>query len=230
LIAPDEDYFIFLSHNTPRVVMRVALLSVTATLFIALICLSAAPQPATSVYTTTGYAVGDTAEDFILKNVDGRMVSLADYPSAKGYVVVFTCNHCPYAQLYEQRLINLHKKYAPQGYPIIAINPNDPKIAEEDSYDEMQKRAREKKFPYVYLFDEQQEVYPRFGATRTPHVFLLDSAKVVRYIGAVDDNAETPGNVKKRYLDAAIQALINGEDPSPSTTKAIGCMIRKGKK
>jgi peroxiredoxin len=210
--------------------MKVTLLSVAAISLMAITLFSFAPTPTESAYVQGGYTVGDTAEDFLLKNVDGRMVSLADYPKAKGYVVVFTCNHCPYAQLYEQRLINLHKKYAPQGYPIIAINPNDPAIAEEDSYQEMQKRASEKKFPYVYLFDEQQDVFPRFGATRTPHVFLLDSAKVVRYIGAVDDNAESPGNVKKRYLDSALTALINGEEPSPATTRAIGCMIRKSKR
>jgi peroxiredoxin len=205
--------------------MKFRLLPVAVLTFVALLSFRVAPTTDTGY--DTGYAIGDTADDFSLKNVDGKMVSLADYKNAKGYIVVFTCNHCPYAQLYEQRLINLHRRFAPQGYPVIAINPNNPAIAEEDSYEHMKQRATERKFPFAYLYDEKQDVYPRFGATRTPHVFVLDSTRVVRYIGGVDDNAESPGNVKKRYVEGAVNALINGQDPDPSKTKAIGCMIRR---
>lgn len=173
------------------------------------------------------YVVGDRAEDFSLLNVDGRMVSLSDYPNAKGFIVVFTCNHCPYAQLYEQRIIDLHRKFNPKGFPVIAINPNDPSIVPDDSYDEMQRRSREMRYPFVYLFDSTQNVYPKFGASRTPHVFILDKTLVVRYIGAIDDNPETPSAVRQRYADNAITALLRGERPDPDFTRAIGCTIKR---
>lgn len=174
-----------------------------------------------------GYNVGDTATDFSLKNVDGNMVSLADYPEAKGFIVTFTCNHCPYAVLYEDRLIALHNTFAPQGYPVIAINPNDPDVQPADSYEAMQQRAEEKQFPFPYLFDEGQDIYPQYGATKTPHVFLLNDEKVVKYIGAIDDNPRNPGEVEVKYVENAIAALENGEDPDPDFTKAIGCSIKK---
>ena len=175
----------------------------------------------------TGYAVGDRAEDFSLKSVNNKMVSLADYKEALGYIVVFTCNHCPYAQLYEQRIIDLHNKYAPKGYPVIAINPNSPLIVEEDSFDEMQRRAKANKYPFEYLFDEEQKVYPKFGATRTPHVFLLDRDLVIRYIGAIDDNPETPKSAKNRWVEKAVDAMLRGEKPNPDFTRAVGCTVKK---
>ena len=120
-----------------------------------------------------GYNVGDKASDFKLKNVDGKYVSLGDYKEAKGYTVIFTCNHCPYAIAYQDRIIELDKKYKELGYPVIAINSNDPEIAPDDSYDKMIIRAKEKKYTFPYLFDETQEVYRKYGAKRTPHVYLL---------------------------------------------------------
>jgi len=174
----------------------------------------------------TGYEVGDKAEDFSLKNIDGNMVSLADYKEAKGFIVIFTCNHCPYAKLYEDRIIALHTKYEPLGYPVIAINPNDPTVQPEDSFENMQKRAREKGFNFPYLFDDGQEVYPKFGATRTPHVFLLDKGLTVRYIGAIDDAPQDEAQVTERYVEMAIGAMEAGKSPEPSVTKAIGCSIK----
>jgi len=173
-----------------------------------------------------GYKVGDKAADFKLKNIDGKMVSLADFENAKGYIVTFTCNHCPYAIMYEDRLIDLHNKYAPLGYPVVAINPNDPEVQPADSYEEMVVRADEKKFPFVYLFDEGQKVYPNYGATKTPHVFLLDKEMTVKYIGAIDDSPRDADAVEVKYLENAIASLQKGENPSPSTTKAIGCSIK----
>lgn len=173
------------------------------------------------------YVVGDLAADFSLKNVDGKLVSLSDYKDAAGYIIVFTCNHCPYAQLYEQRIIDLHKKYASKGFPLIAINPNSPAVVWEDSYEEMQKRAELKKYAFPYLFDEDQAVYPKFGATRTPHVFILDSARVVRYIGAIDDNAESQRDIKRHWVEDAIEALLRGGQPTPDFTRAVGCTIKK---
>ena len=177
----------------------------------------------------SGYVVGDKADDFSLKNVDGKMVSLKDpeYKDVKGYIVILTCNHCPYAQMYEERIIALHKKYKPKGFPVIAINPNSPAVVPEDSYEEMQKRASLMKYPYVYLFDEEQTVYPKFGATRTPHVFILDTSMVVRYIGAIDDNPELPSIAKNRWVENAVDALLRGEQPKPDYTMAIGCTVKK---
>jgi peroxiredoxin len=181
--------------------------------------------------TETGYKVGDIAADFNLKNVDGNMLSLASMKDAKGFIVVFTCNHCPYSIAYEDRLIDLQKTFGAQGYPVVAINPNDPKVVADDSFEEMQKRAKDKKFNFPYLFDDGQKVYPTFGATRTPHVYVLqkdaESKLVVKYIGAIDDNHEDPKAVKTTYLANAMQALIKGETPNPDFTKAIGCSIKK---
>lgn len=173
-----------------------------------------------------GYHVGDTARDFNLKNVNGKMVSLAGMKKAKGYIVVFTCNHCPYAVAYEDRIIQLHKKYSKLGYPVVAINPNDKDVQPQDSFDNMKKRAKEKKFPFAYLYDETQEIAKAYGATRTPHVYLLDKDRVVRYIGAIDDNHEDASAVQERYLENAIDALRNGKDIATKETKAIGCTIK----
>lgn len=178
----------------------------------------------------SSYVVGDKADDFSLRNVDGRMVSFSDYTTAKGFILVFTCNHCPYAQLYEQRIIELHRKFNPKGFPVIAINPNDPSIVPDDSFDEMVKRARAKRYPFVYLFDENQRIYPLFGANRTPHAFVLDKNLVLRYIGAIDDNAETPAAVKRKYVENAVESVLRGERPDPDFTRAVGCPIRGKRK
>jgi len=173
-----------------------------------------------------GYNVGDTAADFSLLNVDGKQVSLADYEEANGFVIVFTCNHCPYAVMYEDRLIELHNKYAPQGYPVIAIMPNDPEVKPDDSYNNMKVRADEKGFTFPYLYDEGQKIYPIFGATKTPHVYLLDKARTVKYIGAIDDSPRDESTVEETFLADAIEALKEGKKPEPEVTKAIGCSIK----
>lgn len=177
----------------------------------------------------SGYQLGDKAEDFKLKNVDGSYVSMADFPDAKGFVVIFSCNHCPYVVAYEDRMIELHNEFADQGFPVIAINSNDPELQPEDSFENMQVRAKEKNFPFPYLVDDKQEVYPKFGAERTPHVYLLkrDGKDMkVAYIGTIDDNYRDASKVKERYLANAITAVMNGESPAPATTKAIGCTIK----
>lgn len=173
-----------------------------------------------------GYKIGDTATDFKLKNVDEQIKSLADIKDAKGYIVVFTSNVCPFAVLYQDRLIELHNKMAPKGYPVVAINSNDPSMQEGDSFENMQVRAKEKGFPFLYLQDKGQEIYPQYGATKTPHVFLLDKALTVQYIGAIDDNSQSAEDVKEKYVENAITALENGKLPNPNTTKAIGCPIK----
>ncbi len=173
-----------------------------------------------------GYHVGDKAADFSLKNIDGSMVSMEDYKDANGFILVFTCNTCPWAVMYEDRLVELHKTYADQGYPLIAINPNNPEIKPGDSFEAMQVRAKEKGFQFPYVFDEKQTVYPEYGATKTPHVYLLDKDRIVQYIGAIDDSPRDASKVENAYVAKAIEALKTGRKPDPSSTKAIGCSIK----
>ncbi|RED48307.1 thioredoxin family protein [Seonamhaeicola aphaedonensis] len=176
-----------------------------------------------------GYKIGDIAEDFSLENVDGKMVSLSDYNDAKGFIVTFTCNTCPYAVMYEDRIIALDKKYAPKGYPVIAIMPNNTSVKPGDSMDAMKERAKSKGFTFPYLIDAKQEVFPKFGATKTPHIFVLDkteSGLVVQYIGAIDDNYKDVSAVNTKYVENAVDALIEGNEVPQKETKAIGCTIK----
>lgn len=176
-----------------------------------------------------GYKIGDIAEDFSLENVDGKMVSLSDYKDAKGFIVTFTCNTCPYAVMYEDRIIALDKKYASKGYPVIAIMPNNTSIKPGDSMDAMKERAKSKGFTFPYLIDAKQEVFPKFGATKTPHIFVLDkteSGLVVQYIGAIDDNYKDASAVNTKYVENAVDALIEGNEVPQKETKAIGCTIK----
>lgn len=183
-----------------------------------------------SAFAAKGYAVGDIAADFALKNVDGTTVSMANNSSAKGFILIFTCNHCPYSKAYEDRIIALHKTYASKGYPVIAINPNDPGRQPEDSFENMVVRAKEKGFPFPYVFDATQKTAEQYGATRTPHVFLLqrqaDNTLKVVYIGAIDDNTDSAEDVQEKYVENAIAAVVQGKQPEPSFTKAIGCTIK----
>ncbi|WP_299898740.1 thioredoxin family protein [uncultured Aquimarina sp.] len=176
-----------------------------------------------------GYAIGDTATDFKLKNIDDKMVSLEDYKDAKGFIVIFTCNHCPYSVAYEDRIIELDKKFKTKGYPVIAINPNNPKAYPTDSFDEMKVRAKEKGFTFPYLFDDGQKIYPQYGATKTPHVYILEktgTGNLVRYIGAIDNNYKDAVAADKKYVEDAVNALLKGEKIAIETTKAIGCSIK----
>lgn len=176
-----------------------------------------------------GYKIGDIADDFRLMNIDGKMVSLADYKNAKGYIVTFTCNTCPYAVGYEDRIIALNNKYASKGYPVIAIMPNNPDVQPGDSMEKMKERAKSKGFTFPYLMDEGQTVYPKYGATKTPHVFVLqktNKGNVVKYIGAIDDNYQDASAVKTKYVENAVDALLNGSDVPEKETRAIGCTIK----
>ncbi|NHM01339.1 thioredoxin family protein [Flavobacterium difficile] len=179
-----------------------------------------------SFTTLSGYQPGDKATDFKLKSVDGKMYSMSDYKEAKGFIVVFTCNHCPFAVKYEDRVIELAKKYQSKGYVLLAINPNDPTVVPDDSFEKMKERAKEKGFTFPYLMDEGQKIFPQYGATKTPHVFLLDKNLIVKYIGAIDDNVDDAAAVKVKYLENAIADLEKGKDPTVATTKAIGCSIK----
>jgi peroxiredoxin len=176
-----------------------------------------------------GYKVGDIATDFSLKSTTNKMVSLKDFKDAKGFIVIFTCNHCPFAKAYEDRIIDLDKKFSKLGYPVIAINPNNPEKQSEDSFDKMKIRAKEKGFTFPYLFDDGQKIYPQYGAAKTPHVYLLQKnprGYQVKYIGAIDDNYEDEKAVKQKYVENAVNALLNNKEIEVTETKAIGCSIK----
>lgn len=176
-----------------------------------------------------GYKVGDIATDFSLKNIDNKKVSLKDFKEAKGFIVIFTCNHCPYAQAYEDRIVALDKKYKKLGYPVIAINPNNPEKQKDDSFELMKVKAKEKKFTFPYLLDEGQKIYPQYGATKTPHVYILQKTakgNQVKYIGAIDDNYGDEKAVKEKYVEKAVDALLKNKEIAVKETKAIGCSIK----
>lgn len=176
-----------------------------------------------------GYVIGDTADDFSLKNVDGRMVSMADYKDAKGFIIVFTCNTCPFAKAYEDRIIALDAMYRAKQFPLIAINPNDISQQPDDSMEKMQERSKAKNYGFPYLRDDSQAVAKAFGATKTPHLYVLakkEGKLKVEFIGAIDDNPNDPDNVNKRYVEDAIDAILAGKSPTMKEARAIGCTIK----
>jgi peroxiredoxin len=177
----------------------------------------------------SGYKIGDVATDFKLENIDGKMVSLSDFEDAKGFIVTFTCNTCPYAVAYEDRIEALNKKYASKGYPVIAIMPNNTDVKPGDNLEAMQKRADQKGFTFPYLLDAGQDIYPQYGATKTPHIYILEKTKtgnIVKYIGAIDDNYQDASQVKSKYVEDAVDALLTGREIKVKETKAIGCSIK----
>jgi peroxiredoxin len=173
--------------------------------------------------------VGDTAMDFNLKNVDGNMLSLKSNKEAKGYILVFTCNTCPYSVMYEDRTIALHEKYADKGYPVFAVQPNDTEKSPGNAFDKMQERAKDKEFPFPYTLDTTQEVTRTYGATNTPHVYLLnrqaDDAFKIEYIGAIDNNGRNAKAATKRYVEMAVDTLLAKAEIITTKTKVIGCTI-----
>ena len=182
-----------------------------------------------NVNSNKGYEVGDMATDFSLENIDGTMVSLADYKDAKGFIVIFTCNTCPYAVAYEDRIEALNKKYAAKGYPVIAIMPNNTDVKPGDNMEAMKARAKAKGFTFPYLMDKGQKIYPQYGATKTPHVYILENTKQgnqVKYIGAIDDNYKDASAVTEKYTENAVDALLSGKEVPVKQTRAIGCSIK----
>jgi peroxiredoxin len=175
------------------------------------------------------YKAGDIASDFSLKNVRGEMVSLSQFDNAKGFIVSFWCNTCPVVKKYDQRLQDLNAKYAPKGYPVIAINSNDPSVSPGDSYEKMKETAKNNNYRFEYLYDETQDVAHKYGATNTPHVYVLtkkDGKLVVDYVGAIDNNADDASAADKKYVEDAINSLLDGENIAVAGTRAIGCTIK----
>ncbi|MEK6781012.1 MAG: thioredoxin family protein [Bacteroidota bacterium] len=175
-----------------------------------------------------GYEVGDTATDFKLKNIDGKLVSLADFKEAKGFIVIFDCNTCPYSKAYNGRIVALSKKYS-KDFPLIAINANSNEESQGDSYEDMVKYAKKHNYDFPYLVDATQEIARAYGATNTPHVFVLNRTHTdlkVAYIGTIDDSPRNASSVTKRYVEDAVDALRAGKPITTPKTKAIGCGIR----
>ena len=164
-----------------------------------------------------------------VKNIDDSMVSLSDYPNAKGFIVIFTCNTCPVSVRNEDRILALDKKYKEKGYPVIAINPNNPAVQPGDSFELMKVRAKEKGFTFPYLFDDGQKIYPQYGASATPHAYVLQKEKeglIVKYIGGIDDSSRNESGVKTKFVENAIDALLAGKSIEVTKTRAIGCSIK----
>jgi len=178
---------------------------------------------------TGGYQIGDAVANFKLKNVDGRVISLSDFNSSKGVIVIFTSNHCPFAKAYEDRVIALNNKYASQGFPVVAINPSDPGTHMDDTFEKMKERASSKGYNYPYLADETQSTAKAFGAGRTPQVYILSKSNgkfIVQYIGMIDDNPQDPAGASKFYVDEAVSNLISGKPVVTMSTRPIGCAIK----
>ncbi|UFH56256.1 thioredoxin family protein [Spirosoma sp. KNUC1025] len=178
---------------------------------------------------TQGYNIGDAIANFHLKNVDGRMVSLGDYQLKKGLILVFTSNHCPFSKTYEDRIIALDRKFAAQGYPVLAIMPNDPTAYEQDSFENMKNRAREKEYSFAYVIDETQSTARTFGATRTPQVYVLKQTNgsfILEYVGSIDDSPQDSAGAQRRYVDEAVSSLLAGRPVQSPMTKPIGCGIK----
>jgi len=172
--------------------------------------------------------LGDPAPlaDVKMTNVDGREISIADVRGENGTLVMFTCNACPWVKAWQARIVSLGNRCAKQGIGMIAINPNDPRVVAEDDYPVMQANARRSKMAFPYVVDATSEVARAFGATRTPEAFLFDREGRLVYHGTIDDNAKQPGKVKARYLQDAVQALLEGKEIALRETKALGCSIK----
>jgi peroxiredoxin len=161
-----------------------------------------------------------------LKSPDGKTTSIAEAKGAKGTLVVFTCNHCPYAMAWEERLVELGNTYGKKGVGVLLVNSNDPSIAEHDTVDKIQARAKERKMQFPYVVDEGSAVARAFGASVTPEAFLFDKGGKLVYHGTVDDNHSEPAKVQKRYLKDALEAVSNGKAPAVGETKSMGCGIK----
>jgi len=169
-------------------------------------------------------SLNDAAPAFAkLPSVDGKDYGFADFAKAKVLVIVFTCNSCPYAVDYEERLVAFHKQYCASGdVALVAINSN---LIPEDSLDEMKKRAEKRGFLFPYLFDQSQQTAQNYGALRTPECFVLNQERKIVYMGALDDSAKVE-EVKQKFWETAVQASLAGRTPETGETAPIGCLIR----
>lgn len=173
-------------------------------------------------------ALGTTlpSAEVSMKNVDGTLMTLSEAAGTKGTLVIFTCNHCPYAKAWEGRIAAIGNEYLAKEIGVIAINPNDPKVAAEDSFEGMKARASKLGLAFPYVVDETSGVARAYGATKTPEVYLFDAKRRLVYHGAVDDNSKNPEGVEDDYLRDALTALLEGRRIEQPETRAIGCSIK----
>jgi peroxiredoxin len=169
---------------------------------------------------------GDEAIPFELPGVDDRRHALADYADKESIALIFTCNHCPYARAWEDRLIDIQADYAGRGVQLVAISANDAKKYPADSFPRMKERSEEKGFNFPYLYDESQEVARAYGAERTPEIFLFDKGGTLRYHGTVDDDYDDPAAVRNHYFRDALEAVLEGGHPLAAETVPVGCTIK----
>ena len=170
--------------------------------------------------------LGAAAPDFNLPGVDGKNGSLASFANAKLLVVMFTCNHCPYVVGSDDRVKKFFQDYAAKGVALVGINSNETKNHPDDSLEKMKERAKKLAFPWPYLRDESQQVALAYGALRTPHFYVFDAQRKLRYTGRMDDNPRTPGQEKTRELRDAIDAMLAGKKPPVELTNPIGCNVK----
>lgn len=170
--------------------------------------------------------IGDSAPEFSLPAVDGRTYRLDDFAAQPILIVVFSCNHCPYVQAYEDRLIAVQREYAARGVQIVAINANDARRYKDDSFEAMKARAAAKAFNFPYLRDESQQAAQAYEAAYTPELFVFDRNRRLAYTGKIDDNWQQPTAARRHYLRDALEALLAGQVPAEPTTQAIGCTIK----
>jgi hypothetical protein len=158
--------------------------------------------------------------------LDGKLVSIADVAGKSGTLVIFTCNHCPFARAWESRIVELGNAYAKKGVGVILINANDPAQHPEDGFAEMQRRTKSLGLAVPYVVDDTSNVARAFGASVTPEAFLFDQRGKLAYHGTIDDNRQDPDKVGKRYLKDALDAVLAGKPPAIAETKGIGCGIK----
>ena len=170
--------------------------------------------------------LGSKLPDFNLPSTDGKNYSVDSFADKKALIVIFSCNHCPYVQAYEERMKQIQEDYSLKGVAIVAINSNDDKEYPDDSFENMKKRADEKNFKFPYLRDESQEIAKAFDATHTPEIFLFDEKRELAFHGKIDDNWQEPENAKSKYLREALDELLEGKEISVPETFTIGCTIK----
>ena len=170
--------------------------------------------------------VGSILPTFNLKGVDGKTYNTDFIKDKKALVVIFSCNHCPYVQAYEDRIIAIQNDYAGKGVAVMAINSNDDSQYEDDSFQNMINRSKEKGFNFPYLRDEDQEVAKKFDASHTPEIFVFDKESKLCYHGKIDDNWKESERVKSKYLQNALDELLAGKEISVPETFSIGCTIK----
>lgn len=181
-----------------------------------------------NIYPTTSVTVSDSIiPNFGLRSTDNKTVSLDDFPQAKGYIIIFTCNHCPFAKLYTQRINDLQKQYQEKGVPVLAINSMDTLIYNDESFAHMQEKARSQSYHFPYLQDASQAVGRLFGAEHTPTAYVIwkeNNGLVIKYKGAIDDNGENP-TIAVPFISIAVDELLSGKAVSQPETPSFGCRI-----